>query len=243
MFCPKSSPSLTYIGGPKGEALHLSIESFILGSLLSFNIFFGDGPIKLAHYHTQKKIGLVRHPQLIYMKQKNKYPRFIMGVSTHYGPQFVPLCNQPRPKLVTNNFGNKSFMQKPMRRLNMHSSKVLFFSFWGRWVREVFFFFFHVPNVFPLCSHHVSWSSSSSQVVPQNFPNGASVLSHMVCPKFNPHVCKLKRWSIESTFVSICNSRSKEVLLWGSVQCSQYIGDGPMNVASQYFFKKIAAHP
>jgi hypothetical protein len=54
--------------------------------------------------------------------------------------------------------------------------------------------------VFPMCSHHVPWSSSSSQVVPQNFPNCTSVLSHMVCPKFNPHVCKLKRGSIEEHF-------------------------------------------
>jgi hypothetical protein len=38
MFCPKSSPS-HLIGGPKGKALHLSIESSILGSLHSFNFF------------------------------------------------------------------------------------------------------------------------------------------------------------------------------------------------------------
>jgi hypothetical protein len=44
----QSPPLLTYIGGPKGEALHISIESSILESLHSFN-FFGDGPIKLAH--------------------------------------------------------------------------------------------------------------------------------------------------------------------------------------------------
>jgi hypothetical protein len=35
----QSPPLLTYIGGPKGEALHLSIESSILGSLHSFNFF------------------------------------------------------------------------------------------------------------------------------------------------------------------------------------------------------------
>jgi len=35
----QSPPVLTYIGGPKGEALHLSIESSILGSLHSFNLF------------------------------------------------------------------------------------------------------------------------------------------------------------------------------------------------------------
>ncbi len=46
----QSPPFLTYIGGPKGEALfHLPIESSILGSLHSFNFFFffgGDGHLK-----------------------------------------------------------------------------------------------------------------------------------------------------------------------------------------------------
>jgi hypothetical protein len=35
----QSAPLHTYIGGPKGEALHLSIGSSILGSLYSFNGF------------------------------------------------------------------------------------------------------------------------------------------------------------------------------------------------------------
>jgi hypothetical protein len=38
----------------------------------------GDGPIKLAHYcKRKKKVGLVRHPQLINMKQ-NKYPSLMV---------------------------------------------------------------------------------------------------------------------------------------------------------------------
>ncbi len=44
----QSPPLLTYIPGPKGEALHLSLESPTLGSLHSFN-FFLNGPTKLAH--------------------------------------------------------------------------------------------------------------------------------------------------------------------------------------------------
>ncbi len=36
----QSPPLLTYIGVPKGEVLHLSIESSILGSLHSFNFSF-----------------------------------------------------------------------------------------------------------------------------------------------------------------------------------------------------------
>ncbi len=48
-FCfAQSPPLLTYIAGPKGETHYLSIESFTLGRLHSFNIFF-NGPIRLAH--------------------------------------------------------------------------------------------------------------------------------------------------------------------------------------------------
>jgi hypothetical protein len=36
----QSPPLLSYIAGPKGEALHHSIESSILESLHSFNFFF-----------------------------------------------------------------------------------------------------------------------------------------------------------------------------------------------------------
>jgi len=39
----QSPPLLTYIAGPKGKALHLSLESFIWWSLHSFNIFFVMG--------------------------------------------------------------------------------------------------------------------------------------------------------------------------------------------------------
>jgi len=51
----QSPPLLTYIGGPKGDTLYLSIESFILGSLYSFNFFS-----RWANQISQKKVGLVR---------------------------------------------------------------------------------------------------------------------------------------------------------------------------------------
>jgi len=35
----QNPPLLTYLGGPKGDTLHLSLESSILGSLHSFNCF------------------------------------------------------------------------------------------------------------------------------------------------------------------------------------------------------------
>jgi hypothetical protein len=64
----QSPPLLTYIGAPKGEALHLSIESSILGNLHSFNFFFVTG--QLNWLIVEKKVGLVRHLQPINMKQK-----------------------------------------------------------------------------------------------------------------------------------------------------------------------------
>ncbi len=63
---------------PKGEALHLSIESSILGSLHSFNIFFSQWANQIGLLQ-KNKVELVRHPKQINMKQ-NKYPQFIMEV-------------------------------------------------------------------------------------------------------------------------------------------------------------------
>jgi len=66
----QSPPLLTYIGGAKGKALLLSIESSILGRLHRFNFYFwvmGQSNWLIA---TKKEVGLVWHPQLINMKQK-----------------------------------------------------------------------------------------------------------------------------------------------------------------------------
>jgi hypothetical protein len=49
---------------------------------------------------------------------------------------------------------------------------------------------------FPLFSIMFPWGSPSSQVVSRVIPHSTSDLSHMVCPKFNPHVYKLKRSAI-----------------------------------------------
>jgi hypothetical protein len=67
----RSPPLLTYIAGPKGEALHLYVEASILGSLHSFNFvflcFFGMGSFfKLARCK-KKGVGLVKHPQILYI--------------------------------------------------------------------------------------------------------------------------------------------------------------------------------
>jgi hypothetical protein len=70
----QSPPLLTYIGGPKGEALRLYIESSILGSLHSFNLLL-QWANQIGSLQ-KNKVGLVRHLQLICMKH-NKYPKFI----------------------------------------------------------------------------------------------------------------------------------------------------------------------
>ncbi len=72
----QSPPLLTYIGRPKGEALHFFIESSIFGSLHSFNFFLAMVQSNWLIATQKKKVGLVRHPRLINMKQ-NKYTQFI----------------------------------------------------------------------------------------------------------------------------------------------------------------------
>jgi len=85
----QSPPLLTYIGGPKGEALHLSIESSILGILHSFNLMLWWANQIGSLQKKVKKVGLVRLPQLINMNQ-NKYPQFRIG-GVIYVPKILPL--------------------------------------------------------------------------------------------------------------------------------------------------------
>jgi hypothetical protein len=126
MFCP-SPPPFTYVDGPKREALHLSIESSILGSLHNFNFFFwvmGQSNWLIAQ---KKKVGLVRHPKLINTKQnkcpRNKYPQVIIGVLAQASmgrrpknalgffffhislvPNVLPLCLVQVPNVFPNMF-------------------------------------------------------------------------------------------------------------------------------------------
>jgi len=58
------------------------------------------------------------------------------------------------PKMVTDSFGNRNFMQ-PMGRLSMHSKRLDFF-LGGGWKREDFFLCSqHVPFKFPMGSQSV----------------------------------------------------------------------------------------
>jgi hypothetical protein len=57
------------------------------------------------------------------------------------------------------------------------------------------------------------------QNVPQDVPNFTSDLSLMVCPKFNNHVNKVKRWAMGEHYCFYF--ATKEVLLFGSAQMFQ----------------------
>jgi hypothetical protein len=78
MFSPKSSPSHLYRWA-KGGGTHLSVESSILGSLHSFNFFFffffamGQSNWLISK---RKKVGLVRHPQLVNYETEISIPGF-----------------------------------------------------------------------------------------------------------------------------------------------------------------------
>jgi hypothetical protein len=51
----QSPPLLTYIGGPKGEAIHLSLESSILGEPPWFQLFFLQWANKIGSFQKKKK--------------------------------------------------------------------------------------------------------------------------------------------------------------------------------------------
>jgi len=89
----------------------------------------------------------------------------------------------------------------------------------GGCVEERFFGFFPCSQCVPI---RFPKGSSSPQVVPQDIPNSTSDFSHMVCPKFNSDVYKLKRCPIgEYICFLLCNLGSKEVLLLGCAQRSK----------------------
>jgi len=90
--------------------------------------------------------------------------------------------------MVTNNFENKKFMQPMGRFACIHDGPCFFILGEGQII-----FGFLVPNVFLTCSHDIPLRLVSSEVVPEGIPNSTSILSHMVCPKFNSHVYKFKR--------------------------------------------------
>jgi hypothetical protein len=75
------------------------------------------------------------------------------------------------------------------------------------------------------------WASPSSHVVPQYVPNNTSILSHMICPKFDSHVYKLKKMGQrEAHLFLFCNRDPKRCFYWGGPNVPKTIGDVPINV-------------
>jgi len=62
----------------------------------------------------------------------------------------------------------------------------------------------------------------------------------MVCPKFNSHAYKLKRWAIWSTFFYIfATGCPKRCFYWGVPNAPKKLGDGPINMAPSKKEKKF----
>jgi hypothetical protein len=93
------------------------------------------------------------------------------------------------------------------------------FWWWGRGDYCFFFFFFK----FSMCSQYVlsmfPWGFPSYQVVPQGIPNSTSILSHMVCRKFNSHVYKLKGRLLGNTSVFFLHGVQRDASIG---ECSMF---------------------
>jgi len=97
-------------------------------------------------------------------------------------------------------------------RLSVHSWKAAGSIWRGEVGGGIFCIFF----LFSMRSHHVPmWflkgSHNSQSFSPRHF-NSMSILLHMVCPKLNSHVYKLKRWAIRE---HVC----LYFATWGPTRC------------------------
>jgi hypothetical protein len=121
-----------------------------------------------------------------------------------------------RPKMVTNSFGNRNFMQ-PMGRLSMHSKSLD----GGR----IFFHFLFVPNMFPSSSQWVPIRLPMCSLGSQCVSLGCSQ-SHMFCPKSSPS--HLYRWAqgVRGTSLSVESS-----ILGALHSFNFFLCDGPIKLA------------
>jgi hypothetical protein len=87
---------------------------------------------------------------------------------------------------------------------------------------EFFLKLFLVLNVFSTCFHHVPLRFPKFSSYSESVPNSTSILSHMVCPKFNSHIHKLPL---------------------GKAQWSKKVTDRSMNMAKGKKKNKFWAHP
>ncbi len=166
MFCLKSSPFHLYRWAKGGGNPSFHRIFYFWGASIVSTFFFGDGPIKLDHCKKNKNCEALNR-----------------GV----------LCKGywPRPKMVTNSFGKRKFMQ-PMGRPK-HALKVpCFFSFQvlGQGEGLIFFIF----PWFPSGSHYVPQ-------VPNEFPNMFSIA---------PHFYPIMLWQMLSSFQLYTWAKGKE---------------------------------
>jgi len=78
----QSPPLLTYVGGPKGEALQLAKNRLFWGASIVSTLFC-NGPIKLAP--KKNKVGLVSHPLTNLSMKEGSLFRFGAMRSTEHG--------------------------------------------------------------------------------------------------------------------------------------------------------------
>jgi len=131
----------------------------------------------------------------------------------------------------------------PMRRLSVPSWGDQFFSL----TRGEGASFWVLP-LFSMCSQPVifrfSKGSPSSQIVLPNVLNSTSISPLMVCPKFNSHVCKLKRLPIEE---HICLYFStwcpKKYFYWGVPNVLKNLVMGQSILPLPKNENKMWAHP
>ncbi len=134
--------------------------------------------------------------------------------------------------MVTNSFENKSF------------NGFSFFSVWQRGARGYFYF-----SLVPKCVLILfPQGSPSSEVVIQDFPNSTSALSHMVCPKSNSHLYKLKKVGHRREYLFLfCYLGSKEVLLLWE-ECPMFpkkvvMGQSMCLLSNKKRKRKVWVHP
>ncbi len=141
-------------------------------------------------------------------------------------PNFSP-CNYPRPKMVTNSFGNRNFICSQWEGSTCTHEGRCFFLLGVGWVR--FFLFF---SLFPMCFQHVlsmfpKIPSCSLRRSQQHFKFIPYSLPRVQLPCIS--IEKLCYWGIHLFIFYKCGS--KEVRPWGSAYHSKNIADGPMNMA------------
>jgi hypothetical protein len=106
--------------------------------------------------------------------------------------------------------------------------------FWFHWTLSIVFQLKlnlnQLGNFEPLDLNVFPWGSPSSQVVPQDIPIAPQIFPIQFAQSSTLMDINWKGWPFRCTFFLLCDTRSKEVLLWRSVQCSKKLDDGSINM-------------